>query len=180
MLCWLYENSGALVSSIIGAVATIIVVVLTIRNGNKHRKEDLIAQAKPIVINYDATQIDNYKSITQVMFEFDQADNDEKTGNVCGTFKNTDNGVLFIDCFKTESKKYLPTTVATIDKNTIFQIYVKIVRGETLKGMTVYCHDIYGNKYKYDVVYKPESFENIFELTNGEPILVPNLDKKLK
>lgn len=164
---------GAFLGALIGAIATIIAVRMTIKSGNRQREQDLINQAKPIIINYDSYQIQDEKTIAQIVF---QADGEDSSICIGGTYKNTDNGILFLDLIETEYKKYYPVNIATVDKNTIFHIYVKIVNGETLTKWVIYCHDIYENPYKYNINIHPERTENSMEIISREPI--PTKNKK--
>lgn len=156
--------------ALIGAAATIIAVRLTITSNSKQQKQDLINQAKPILINYndELIKIDDYRTLPQVYLYLNGNESDDA---ICGTYKNTNNGILFLDYVKTKSNVYYPKLSSVIDRNTVFQIYVMLVKGEKLDFWEIYCHDIYGNNYKY-VAKINTKYDNRLELVNSEPISI--------
>lgn len=158
------------VGALIGAIATIIAVRFTINFESKRRKQDLIDQAKPILINYsdDIITSEDYKKIPQIYLFSNNNENGQPLG---GTLKNTNNGILFLDYVKGKKNSYFPKLSSVIDRNTVFLFYVMLVNGESIDYFEIYCHDIYGNKYKYIARINSE-YDNRLELENSEPISI--------
>lgn len=158
------------VGALIGAAATIIAVRLTINSNSKQQKQDLINQAKPIIINidYDELPSEESKNIQRIILFCDNNDNEIA---LSGTFKNTNNAIMFFDYVKTEKNTYTPKISSVVDRDTIFQIGLKLVRGEVFESWEIFFHDIYGNNYKYIAKINSE-YDNRLELENSEPIRI--------
>lgn len=115
----------------------------------KHRKER-IEKSKPILIDGMYTNDDEKKFLPKYVFV---SDGEKVLPTLKILLKNTDNGIAFIDKIQTENKAYFPQKNATIDKNTLFVIELGIVQGENLKEIELHCHDIYGKRYYYDIIF---------------------------
>lgn len=159
MLEWLIKNSAIFAAELIGALGIIGAVVITIIVESRHRKKERIEMIKPIVINAE----DNCsKEVREFVFE----SNSEKCdGRISGNFKNTDNGILFIDYVQTETKLYHPKNSAVVDKNSFFKVILVNIGGETLKKCVIFFHDILGNKYQLDAAFK----NNTIVLVKNDP-----------
>lgn len=166
MLSWLTDNSGILVAELIGAVGTIIAVVITIKHENRQRREDLVSMAKPIIINYlNDTVIGN--PLPTFVFQSDTLDSDE----IIGSFKNTDNGILFLDHIDIGSKRYNPKEFAVVDKNTTFSVLLQGTGGASFdNSIKLYCHDIFGNQYWYrcEIANTTNKYNDLI-LSDGKP-----------
>lgn len=166
MLSWLTDNSGILVAELIGAVGTIIAVVITIKHENRRRRKELVYKAKPILINYSYSLVDN-KDYLELVFESKDGSCD---GYLMGSFKNTDNGILFLDYIETETKVYYPKLLSVVDKNTPFSIVLSNIGGETLKKCSIICHDIYENRYRFNAFFDcTKDIHDQIILKNYEP-----------
>lgn len=166
---WMIENSGELIAALIGATATIIAVVLTIRMESKQRRKDDITKAKPILINYFSIDKISQQKLPRYIFQSESDD----TEKIYGSFKNTDNAIIFIDYIKTETKIYTNNRSVAIDKNIVFLLAIRGLKGETLKECKIYCHDIYGNKYLYNAEFRnePEKYSKL-SLVDNEPKII--------
>lgn len=158
------ESNATLVAALIGVFSALLVLVITLIIENRRRRKELIDKAKPIIITYLHT--DSSKVLSGYVFQSDSTDNNI----IIGTFKNTDNGILFIDYVKTETKKYSYYRVVAVEKKTIFQIALKGISGETLKKCDIYCHDIYGTPYIYRAAFTQKAGKfNDITLIDSEP-----------
>lgn len=143
---WITDVVVPLGSALIGGTLALIGVLITLSREKKELKNERIEKAKPVLINYPDDTIDRSKLMPSFVFKASEGDT---RGTLTGVFKNTDNGIAFIDCVKTETKVYTPVNNATIDKNTIFYIRLANIAGETMKECNILCHDIYGTEYCY-------------------------------
>lgn len=160
----MHESNATLVAALIGVFGALLGVLITMFIENHRRRKELTEKAKPIVITFLHT--DSSKTLTGYIFQSDSTDNDK----IMGTFKNTDNGILFIDYIKTETKKYSYYRVVAIEKNTTFIITLKGLSGETLKKCDIYCHDIYGTPYIYRAAFTQKAGKfNDITLIDSEP-----------
>ncbi len=145
---WITDVLIPLISAIIGGGLTLAGVIVTIKWEAKQKKQEEIEKVKPIIIN---TDYDNTKQLKSYLtFEFATA------GDTCtrifGCFKNTDNGILFIDYIESDSNKYESFADSTVDKNSYFSINMYAGRDEQFNNFKIYCHDVLGNKYYYDTL----------------------------
>lgn len=171
----MHESNATLVAALIGVFGALLGVIVTSVIENRRRKKNLYDKAKPIIINYQNTETLTSKTRTPYVFKSDN----ESKGSIIGTFKNTDNGILFLDYIKTETKTYMPKHVIAIDKNTVFEIKLCGLEGETMKECTLYCHDIYRNKYLYNASFTSDSWQfNMISLIDGEPTKVSKKNPK--
>ena len=159
------ESNATLVSALIGVFGALLGVVITLLFENYRRRKEQIDKAKPILINY--IHNDDSKKLMGYAFKSDSTDNN----HIIGCFKNTDNGVLFLDYVETETKKYYYKNNSAVDKNSVFLLGLYGLSGETLKKCTIYCHDIYGTSYKYNAKFTPDSpgIFNKITLIDSEP-----------
>ena len=143
---WIADVVVPLVSALIGGALALAGVLITLGREKKELKKERVEKAKPVLINYPDDAI-NRSELTPT-FTF-KANEGGSRGTLIGVFKNTDNGIAFLDCIKTETKTYLPINNVTIDKNTVFRIHLINIGGETMKKCSILCHDIYGTNYCY-------------------------------
>ena len=139
-----------LASAVIGGLIALGGVIITLRTEATARKQERIDNAKPIMINYPSRAIPDQAHVPHYHF---WASDDTELKKLYGAFKNTDNGIMFLDSFESESKQYLPQRNSAVDKNEAFIIVLHAPKGETLTKWRIHCHDIYGTKYYYDAEY---------------------------
>lgn len=169
------ESYATLVAAIIGVFGALLGVAITFMIENHRRRKELVDKAKPIMINYLNTETLTSRTRTPYLFVSDGKSKE----SINGTFKNTDNGILFLDYIKTETKTYMPKHVVAIDKNTVFEIMLRGLQGETLKECKFYCHDIYGNKYYYNALFTTDLWQfNQISILDGEPTRISNKNPK--
>ena len=144
---WITDIIIPLSSAVIGGILALIGVFITLSHERKERKKEQKDKVKPIIINYMANTARKDTQALKFLFE---ADEKPRSRDIIGVFKNTDNGILFIDYIETETKKYYTEHSSVVDKNTVFYIYLSITNGETLKKCIIHCHDIFGTKYYYE------------------------------
>ena len=139
---WLNENIAVLMAALIGVLGTLLGVIITSCIENKRRRKELIFMNIPIIVNWS---IYNDSNAITIALESEG----EYSDSITGVFKNTNNGIAFIDYVKTETKTYYPVNCSTVDKNTVFNLLLRRIGGETLKKCTIFCHDVFGNSYYY-------------------------------
>ena len=161
----MHESNATLIAALIGVFGALLGVLITLLVESKLRRKELKDKAKPIVINY--IHNDTAEKPSGYIFKSDSTDSD----CIIGCFKNTDNGVLFLDYVETETKRYHYNNNSAIDKNTVFLIELKGISGETLKKCVIYCHDIYGTPYKYSAKFTPQTASKFNDITliDSEP-----------
>lgn len=147
---WITDIAIPLSSAVIGGILALIGVFITLSHERKERKKEQKEKVKPIVINYMANAAKNDSCVLRFLFV---ADDKPSSSDVIGVFKNTDNGILFIDYIETETKKYYTPHSSVVDKNTVFYIYLQISDGETFKKCVIHCHDVFETKYFYEVEF---------------------------
>ncbi len=165
---WVTDIIMPLSSAFIGGLLALLGVYLTLAHDRKERNVERIDKAKPILVNSVAHVLRDVEGVPKLLCR-SEGETSKKT--VFGCFKNTDNGILFIDNITTETKTYIPENCSTIDKDTHFYLIFYIVNGETLKTCRINCHDIFGKKYYYDGVFDltPGS-ENQIVIGNIQPV----------
>lgn len=73
----------------------------------------------------------------------------------------------------------MPKHVVAVDKNTVFEIKLCGLEGETMKECILFCHDIYGNKFVYNASFTNDSWQfNMISLIDGEPTKVSKKNPK--
>ncbi len=156
---WITYIIIPLISAFIGGGLTLAGVIVTIKWETKNKEQEAIEKVKPIIINTNWETITNDSEYTNYEFTNGSSGNID----VIGYFKNTDNGILFIDYIQSDFCTYKPVYNATIDKNSFFTIHMRVQQGETFKYFDIYCRDVLGNKYCYgtDVVVKRDTAYNL-------------------
>ena len=138
------------ISAFIGGLIALVGVIITLRHEIKVQKEERVDRAKPIMINYPLRAIPDRAHVPHYDFRTSE---ETKAPAIYGSFKNTDNGLLFLDCIETDTKKYYPQRNSAVDKNTAFIVSIEVTEGETLTQFRICCHDIFGHKYFYEAEY---------------------------
>lgn len=161
----MHESNATLIAALIGVFGALLGVLITLLVESNLRRKELKDKAKPIVINY--IHNDTTKKLSGFVFKSDSSD----SNSIIGCFKNTDNGVLFLDYVETETKRYYYSNNSAVDKNTVFLIELKGTSGENLKKCFIHCHDIYGTPYKYNAKFTPQTSSNFNDITliDSEP-----------
>ncbi len=163
---WIADVFVPLISAFIGGIFALFSVVATLRHEKKELKLERIEKAKPIVINYMPNAIENKNTTPRYTFVSDGEDIGEQ---IIGIFKNTDNGLLFLDKISTEVKTYYPkNNNFVVDKNTAFVVILSNLSKENLKSCKIYCHDIFGTQYYYDA-------EFCFNGSSASEIIIGNI-----
>ena len=148
---WIADVMVPLGSALIGGLLALLGVLITLCREKEELKKERIEKAKPILNNYSLTAVDRSNFVPVFVFKSNEGEN---INILEGVFKNTDNGIAFIDYIKTETKTYMPVDSVTVDKNMVFRIQLKNITGESLKFCSIFCHDIYGTKYSYKASFK--------------------------
>lgn len=168
------QNTVALVSSAMGVAGALVVFIITQIIENNRRRKELIDKAKPIIINYTAESTIAKPPVTSFFFQTD----DDDAGMASSLFKNTDNGILFIDRIETQKKQYYPAQVATVDKNTVFKVFLPVIKGENFENCALYGRDIYGNLYRYNCRFDFEKdIEHEIVIVDSMPTLISKAEK---
>ncbi|MBQ2729895.1 MAG: hypothetical protein IJF69_03895 [Clostridia bacterium] len=149
---WITDVIVPLGSALIGGLLALLGVLITLCREKKELKKERIERAKPILINYSLAAVERSSFVPVFIFKSNEGEN---INILEGVFKNTDNGIAFIDYIKTETKTYMPVDSATVDKNMVFRVQLINITGESLKTFSIFCHDIYGTKYTYKARFKP-------------------------
>jgi len=142
-------------SASLGGLIALFGVVITIKHEDRQRKryreEELKVQAKPIIINYSMQQVSEKAIAT---FPFSKSGEIESGETLTGIFKNTDNGIMFIDKIVSKDITYFPVADSVLDKNMPVRIVVQFAdEHEIFHDYVMHVHDIYNNKYYYNLEY---------------------------
>ena len=166
MIPIMHESNATLVAALIGVFGALIGVMITEIIAYRRRKKDQVANAKPIIINYLNESITT-NPLTTYIFRSDSGD----TNDITGSFKNTDNGLLFLDYVDIGSKRFNPKVFAVVDKNTEFSITLQGLGGASFDNeIRLYFHDIFGNQYYYRLSQTSSSRKYIrIALIDDEP-----------
>lgn len=165
---WISDILMPLLSAVIGGLLALLGVYYTLKHEQKERRAEQMDKAKPIVINHIIHAVDKNAPTPKLRFVTGK---DSKGAVVTGVFKNTDNGILFIDYIETEKFRYYPQYSSAVDKNTVFLVCLEIVNGETFQNCVIYCHDIFGTPYYYDASF-------CFESGGQSELLIGNIQKR--
>lgn len=113
---WITDVIVPLGSALIGGLLALLGVLITLCREKKELKKERIERAKPILINYSLAAVERSSFVPVFIFKSNEGEN---INILEGVFKNTDNGIAFIDYIKTETKTYMPVDSATVDKNMV-------------------------------------------------------------
>ncbi len=167
MLNWNDQNTVTLVASIIGVFGALLGVIVLSIIENRRRRKELIEKSKPIIINIPYNAITDYAHIPYIVFVGVGTQVPHKTSCY---FKNTNNGIAFFDYIETKNKKYIAQHNAAVDKDSVFGVELYLVEGESLTEFKLFCHDIFGNKYKYDVEFDYEDNKGHIYVSSIQPV----------
>lgn len=169
---WIIYVLIPLITALIGGL---VGVIFTIKWENQQKEKEKIDNAKPIIINYMGHQAQDNSRVARYFFE---SKDDTIYGNInrqtiYGVFKNTNNGILFIDYIETGVKEYYPFSNATVDRNTAFYIVLQRIYGETLTKCIIHCHDIYNTAYCYNAHFCfDDSTQSQIIIDDNQPVLL--------
>ena len=162
----MHESNATLVAALIGAAVAFLGLIVTEIIAYCRRKNDQIVNTKPILINFLNGSITN-NPLTTYTFKSDSSDNID----IIGSFKNTDNGIMFLDYVDIGTKRFKPDVFAVVDKNTTFSIQLQGLGGASFDNeIKLYFHDIHGNQYYYRLKQTTSSRKYIrIALVDDEP-----------
>lgn len=144
-----------LVSAIIGGGLTVWGVILTIKEDNKIRKEDIRIQNEPLFYILDPNQDYDNTNIK----EFDFKSVEEAKGYIQILFKNTDKTPFVLEYININGKTYLPQNGTVVDKNDIFFVNVhtndNLMSNKTNNAFMA-IKDVLNIEYKYKLIYSKE------------------------
>lgn len=160
------DSNATLVGAIIGVIGALLGVIITLLFERYRRKKERIENAKPIVINHFNESVAGNPLRTYILAS-DSLDKD----NIIGSFKNTDNGILFIDFVEIGTKRFEPAYSIAIDKDSLFSLSLRGLGGASFENdIFLYCHDIYGNSYHYKMRQSNTTFKySRLILVDSEP-----------
>ena len=156
------------ICAIIGGAFTFIGVKLTIKHEKEKEEEEKILTNKPLFWRINSMQEYDYKSSTvyalEAKDEKDIALND--SDSIGGIFKNTDNAIFVIKYVLINNKKYFPINRDVVDKNQIFNLYIKMKeKYKENSNITLVVTDILNNEYEYKLeLNEKKEVESIREI----------------
>lgn len=143
-----------LCSALLGGGLTLWGVSLIIKDQRKKEEVARKAAARPWIFSCEEhipTEKKMYKMVPDSAYS--------EKGTIAGNIKNTDNGILILDCIKSEFVNYMPDGDNVVDKNSAFELVIFLKEyAETLTDLTLYTKDIYGNGYQYQLILKGNRF----------------------
>lgn len=141
-------------SALFGGGLTLLGVWLTIRDQSKKEEAARKAAARPWIFSCEEYIPHNKKTYSMVP---DSDDSEDMF--IAGNIKNTDNGILILDCVESEAVRYTPDGDNVVDKNSAIELVIYLKnRVETLKGLHLYIKDVYGNRYCYKITLNGDRF----------------------
>lgn len=143
-----------LCSALLGGGLTLLGVRLAIKDQSKKEEYARKAAARPWIFSCEE-HIPSEKKMYKMVPDSDCSDR----GTVAGNIKNTDNGILILDCAESEAVRYTPDGDNVVDKNSAIELVIHLKnRVETLKGFHLYIKDVYGNRYCYKMILDGNRF----------------------
>ena len=143
-----------LCAAVIGGGLTLFGVWLTMRGQNKKDEAKRKAEVRPWIFSCEEHIPENKKIYSVV----------PDTGCSCsfpiaGNIKNTENGILILDCVKSKYCHYLPNGDSVVDKNTSIELLIYPAdKKENLEEVYLYIRDVYGNRYRYKIAVNGPRF----------------------
>ena len=144
-----------LVAAIVSGGLTVWGVILTIKEDNKIRKEDIRIQNEPLFYILDPNQ--DYDNTNIKEFDFKAVE--DATGYIQILLKNTDKTPFVLEYVNINGKTYLPQNGTVVDKNDLF--YLNIHTNDNLMANKVNkayiaIKDVLNIEYKYKLNYSKE------------------------
>ena len=145
-----------ILSAVISGGLTLLGVFLTIKDQNKKEEIARKAAARPWIYSCEER---HFLCNPKLTYSMGVKTPISREITLTGKIKNTDNGLLFLECVKSEKATYHPNGCNVVEKNTIFELTVYLLAGvENLRDVKLYINDIYGNRYCYDMICIGERF----------------------
>ena len=155
-MCILTDIIVPLGSALIGGVLALGGAFLTMMD--QHKKEEIArkAAARPWIYSCEEQ---HFLCNPKLTYSMGVKTPISREITLTGKIKNTDNGLLFLECVKSEKATYHPNGCNVVEKNTIFELTIYLLAGvENLRDVKLYINDIYGNRYCYDMICIGERF----------------------
>jgi hypothetical protein len=144
-----------LVAAVLGGGLTVWGVILTIKEDNRIRKEDIRIQNEPLFYILDPNQ--DYDNTNIKEFDFKAVE--QATGYIQILLKNTDKTPFVLEYVNINGKTYLPQNGTVVDKNDIFYLNIhtndNLVANKTNKAF-IAIKDVLNIEYKYKLIYSKE------------------------
>ncbi len=151
-MCILIDIIIPLGSALIGGVLTLGGVFLTMTD--QHKKDEIARKASARPWIYSCVE-----SNPKLVYTMASKNPISPDLYIVGEIKNTDNGLMLLECVKSEKVTYYPDGCNVVDKNTTFKLVVYLENKiETLRDIKLYIKDIYGNGYCYEMICTGEKF----------------------
>ena len=144
-----------ILAAIISGGLTVWGVILTIKEDNKIRKEDIRIQNEPLFYILDPNQ--DYDSTNIKEFDFKAIE--EATGYIQILIKNTDKTPFVLEYVSINNKVYLPQNGTVVDKNDIFYLNVHTndnLMANKVNKAYIAIKDVLNIEYKYKLIYSKE------------------------
>ena len=142
-------NHESLTGAILGALISLCGTIIVLKYELKKQEAERMEKIKPILINYKCANGQERESLPKYVFS---SENIGDNNMLSGVFKNTDNGIVFIDKICSKDKIFIPQYNYTIDKNTVFSIELRNIHGTNINECKLLCHDVLGNNYYYNMI----------------------------
>ena len=141
-------------SALLGGGLTLLGVWLTIKDQNKKEETARKAAARPWIFSCEEYIPQDKKTYFMV------PDSDYSQDMfISGIIKNTDNGILILDCVESEAVRYTSAGDNVVDKNSAVELVILLKNHvEPLKGFHLYIKDVYGNRYSYEMPLNGDQF----------------------
>lgn len=143
-----------LCSALLGGGLTLFGVWLTIKDQRKKEEVARKAAVRPWIFSCEE-YIPQDKNIYSMVPDSYGTENMFIAGNI----KNTDNGILILNCVESETARYIPDGDYVVDKNSAIELVIHLKnRVETLKRLHLYIKYVYGNRYCYKMILNGDRF----------------------
>lgn len=145
-------------SALLGGGLTLLGVWLTIKDQNKKEEAARKAAVRPWIFSCEG-HIPKNKKTYRMIPDLNYSEYEWIAGNI----KNTDNGILILDCVEsvTESGTFrcIPYIDNVVEKNSAIELVIHLKNHvKTLKGLHLYIKDVYGNRYGYKIILDGQRF----------------------
>lgn len=142
-------------SALLGGGLTLIGVYLTLWKQDRKDAETRKLSVKPWIFSYEHVYLPS-DHMECIMIP----DSDISNAQIAGNIKNTDNGILILDYVESADTVYKPNNSSfVVEKNSVIELIIFLKdKVETLKSMSLYVKDIYGNQYRYELILNGTRF----------------------
>lgn len=144
-----------LCSALLGGGLTLIGVYLTLKKQDKKDAEVRKLSVRPWIFSYEHVYLTSEHTKCIMV-----PDCDSSNAQIAGNIKNTDNGILILDYVESEDAIYKPDNSSfVVEKNSVIELIIILKdKVETLKSISLYVKDIYGNQYRYKLILNGTRF----------------------